>query len=111
MKSATQCLWDYSIDIMTMQDDFNCQLFAAMERYAEGYYADKVGLLEEGQHPDEILPRSGTWLKERECWKSEIKAIKEHFLLTIQVLRTMMVKANMDEGVKKCDEIINKLNP
>lgn len=35
MKSATECLREYSIDIMQMDDHFNCQLLAAMERYAE----------------------------------------------------------------------------
>jgi len=77
MKSATQCLWDYSIDIMTMQDEFNCQLFAAMERYAEGYYENKIGNLKDGDHPDEIYPRAETWLKERDNWASEVNQLRK----------------------------------
>ena len=76
MKSAKQCLWDYSIDIMSMQDDFNSQLFAAMERYAEGYHADKIGMLKEGEHPDEINPRAETWLDERRNWHSEVESLR-----------------------------------
>lgn len=76
MKSMTQHLNDYSIDHMKMDDEFNCQLFAAMERYAEDYYADKVGKLKDGQHPDEIKPRAETWLKERENWETEIAALR-----------------------------------
>lgn len=42
MKSATEILRDYSIDIMRMDDHFNCQLLAAMERYAEQFAASPL---------------------------------------------------------------------
>lgn len=35
MKTASEILFEYGIDIMKMNDDFNCQLLFAMERYAE----------------------------------------------------------------------------
>lgn len=37
-----------------------------------------VGELKEGEHPDEINPRSGTWLEERRSWQAEVKQLQEH---------------------------------
>lgn len=37
MKTATEILFEYGIDIMKMDDDFNCQLLFAMERYSEQF--------------------------------------------------------------------------
>lgn len=34
-KTARQILFEHGIDIMYLEDDFNCQLFHAMERYKE----------------------------------------------------------------------------
>lgn len=39
MKSANEILRDHGIDTMRMNDEFNTQLFHAMERYAEAYAA------------------------------------------------------------------------
>ncbi len=39
MKTANEHLKEYSIDTMRLADEFNGQLFAAMERYAEDYHA------------------------------------------------------------------------
>lgn len=37
MKTASEILFEYGIDIMKMNDDFNSQLLFAMERYAEQF--------------------------------------------------------------------------
>jgi len=37
IRSAQQFLFDYGIDTLKLNDDFNTGLFAAMERYAEAY--------------------------------------------------------------------------
>jgi hypothetical protein len=108
MKSATEILREYGIEIMSMDDHFNGQLLTAMERYAESYNANQVGELKEGQHLDEIKPRSSTWLKERENWISEIRSIKEGFVTTLKVLKTIMEKVNLDMGVEKCNSLINQ---
>lgn len=36
-KTATELLYESGIDIGSMNDDFNCKLFYAMERYAEQF--------------------------------------------------------------------------
>lgn len=36
-KTADEFLFEYGIDTMSLNDDFNCQLLFAMERYAEHY--------------------------------------------------------------------------
>lgn len=108
MRSATECLREYSIEIMEMDDHFNSQLLAAMERYAEAYNANQVGELEDGDHSDEINPRSGTWLKERRNWMYELNATREGFVTTLKVLKTMMEKEGMTLGVEKCNELIKQ---
>ena len=77
MKSQTEVLNEYGINIMQLNDDFNTQLSHAMERYAEEYYKEKVGALEEGQHPDEIHPHAETWLRERHNWQAETEALRQ----------------------------------
>lgn len=36
-KTASEILFEHGIDTMSLNDDFNSQLFAAMERYAEQF--------------------------------------------------------------------------
>lgn len=40
-KTANECLYEYGIDTGKMNDDFNTNLFMAMERYAEAYAANQ----------------------------------------------------------------------
>jgi hypothetical protein len=37
-----------------------------------------IGELKEGEHLDEINPRSGTWLDERRSWQAEVKQLQDH---------------------------------
>lgn len=78
MKSATTTLFEQGIDIMKMDDDFNTNLLHSHERYAEEYYKNKVGVLAEGVHPDEINPRAETWLKERGNWEAEVNQLRKY---------------------------------
>ena len=39
LRPQSSFLFDYGIDILKMDDEFNSHLFAAMERYAEAYHA------------------------------------------------------------------------
>jgi len=36
-----------------------------------------IGTLIEGEHPDEIYPRAGSWLEERRNWMREVAILKQ----------------------------------
>lgn len=38
----------------------------------------QVGDLLPGEHPDEALPRAGTWLAERRNWQAELEQVRAH---------------------------------
>ena len=42
LKTAAEILYEHGIDTLGLKDDFNSQLFSAMERYAEQYTASKI---------------------------------------------------------------------
>lgn len=37
---------------------------------------NEVGVLLEGEHPDEINPRANTWLEERRNWQAEVERLR-----------------------------------
>lgn len=53
MKSATEVLLDHSIDIMSMDDNFNSQLLHAMERYAEQFVSQPSNTIS----PEDVLSK------------------------------------------------------
>lgn len=42
MKSSTECLFEYGINTMNINDEFNTAMFYAMEMYAEEYHLNKI---------------------------------------------------------------------
>ena len=49
-------------------------LFAKMNEIR----SKSVGDLLEGEHPDEIYPRAGSWLQERRNWAAQVKQLEEY---------------------------------
>lgn len=68
MKTANEILYEHSIDMMSMDDTFNTQLFHAMERYAEEKTNEK-----QNDWQQEAI----SLMKENEKLKKQIKKLKE----------------------------------
>ena len=68
-------------------DTFTERLYGNFKKLLEDYYEllksntsykAIIGVVKDGEHPDEINPRGATWLEERENWKAEVERLRKH---------------------------------
>lgn len=78
MKTASSILFEYGIDIMKMNDDFNSQLLFAMERYAEQFKTTPSSTLD-GTHAmiKMACDTSSTVDLERDYWQQRCLAAED----------------------------------
>jgi hypothetical protein len=72
------------------------------------FYTRIIGQVEEGQHPDESLPRAESFLKERANWQSEVEALREK--IKEQELIIHGLEEGAEEWQMKCSDLEHQLS-
>jgi hypothetical protein len=67
------------------------------------FYSRIIGHTEEGQHPDEALPRAENFLKERANWEAEVQRLREHIDTQDMIIRG--IEEGAEEWRMKCENL------